>query len=128
MKISKKHISAASNVHNHRIVAADEDFESDEFDIVEQPEDGFNDTLDSMADTIEDIQDQVDDIEEDDIDIELENNINNHYIAECDRCHGIFISAVVESDQEVDHITGVCPLCEQESDQFLNWVVKAVER
>lgn len=128
MKISKKHISASSTLHNRRIVAADEDFESDDFDIVEEPEDGFNDTLDSMADTIEDIQDQVDDIEEDDIDIELENNINNHYIAECDRCHGIFISAVVESDQEVDHITGVCPLCEQESDQFLNWVVKAVER
>ncbi len=72
-----------------------------------------------MRDNIED------NMVEDDPDIEVDNNIENHYIAECDICHGIFISAVVESDQDVQSITGICPLCGKESDQNLNWVVKA---
>lgn len=59
--------------------------------------------------------------------IETDNNIAGHYIVECDRCHGVFISALVESDQVVDHISGICPLCEKESDQYIKWVVKPVE-
>lgn len=111
-----------------RIVAADEDETFDDFDMVNTDEDaGFDDTLDEMADNIEDIQDDLDEVQEDDPNIEADNNIDNHYIAECDKCHGIFISAMVESDQEVEKITGVCPLCEKESDQYLKWVVKPIE-
>lgn len=111
-----------------RIVAADED-EDDIFgpDIDElADDDDFNDTLDDVADTVEDIQDAVDEVDEDAVDIEMDNNIANHYIAECDKCHGIFISAMIESDQEVEKISGVCPLCEKETDQYLKWIIHEV--
>ena len=87
---------------------------------------GFEDTLDDVADTVDDIQDQLDDVEEEDVDIEMDNNITNHYVAECDRCHGVFISVVVESDQEIDKISGVCPLCDKETDQYLKWIIRDV--
>lgn len=90
-------------------------------------DDDVQDTLDDMQDSIEDIQDTVDEVTEDDVDIEVDNNIENHYIAECDSCHGIFISAVVESDQEVNSITGICPLCDKETEQFLKWIIKSVD-
>lgn len=105
---------------HQRIVAADEDDE--------MIADSFEDTLDDIADSVEDIQDQVDDIQEDDIHIELDNNIEDHYIAECERCQGIFISAVIESDQEIEKISGICPLCEKETDQYLRWVIKSVDK
>ena len=110
MKLSKngKGIQAAT-----RIVAAEE-----EYDITE--------TIDDISDSVDDIQDTIDDIEEDDVDIELDNNIANHFIAECDGCHGIFISALVESDQDVEKISGVCPLCDKETDQYIKWVVKSI--
>lgn len=112
-----------------RVVAADEDEEDNIFgpdmdELVD--DDDFNDTLDDVADTVEDIQDAVDDVDEDDVDIEMDNNIANHYIAECDKCHGIFISAMIESDQEVEKISGVCPLCETETDQYLKWIIHEV--
>lgn len=94
----------------------------DEYD---EPE-ALENTLDEMADNIEDIQDSVDDIQEDDISIDKDNNITDHYIAECDGCKGIFISAMIESDQQVECITGTCPLCNKETDQYLKWVVKKV--
>ena len=111
MKISKnrKPINSSS-----RIVGADEDG----YD--------FTETIDDLSDSVDDIQDTIDDIEEDDIDIEVDNNIANHYIAECDSCHGVFISALVESDQEVESISGVCPLCDKETTQYLKWLIKAV--
>lgn len=59
--------------------------------------------------------------------IETDNNISGHYIVECNRCQGIFISALTESDQTVEFISGVCPLCEKESDQYIKWVIKPVE-
>ena len=90
-------------------------------------DDTVQDTLDDMADSIEDIQDTVDEVTEDDVAIEIDNNIENHYIAECDSCKGIFISAVVQSDQEVNFITGICPLCDKETEQFLKWVIKSVD-
>lgn len=65
--------------------------------------------------------------QEDDPSIEMENNIENHYIAECESCGGIFISAILESDQEIDHVTGVCPLCEKETNQYLKWVIRPAE-
>lgn len=64
---------------------------------------------------------------EDSPSIETDNNIAGHYIAECNRCHGVFISALMESDQHVEFLSGVCPLCEKESDQYIKWVIKPVE-
>ena len=108
-----------------RIFAADEEDEEmfgpgmDEIN----DDDDFNDTLDDVADTVSDIQDVVEEVEEDDVDIEVDNNISNHYIAECDTCHGVFISAMIKSDQVVEKISGVCPLCEKETDQWLKWLI-----
>lgn len=101
-----------------RIVAADEELNTNDYDIGE--------TIDDLADDVEDIQDTIDDVQDDDVDIELDNNIANHYIAECDNCHGVFISALVESDQEVEKISGTCPLCDKETDQYLKWIIKDI--
>lgn len=106
--------------HTSRIVAAEDDFLDEDV--------GLSDTLDDLADNLEDVQEQVEDVDEDEIDIEMDNNIDSHYIAECDRCHGLFISAVVESDQEVKSVSGTCPLCGKETEQNLNWIIKAVDR
>ena len=115
MKISKNKESIKAS----RIMAADGDFMSnDGYDMQE--------SLDDIADTVEDIQDSVDDIQEDDVEIDIDNNIANHYIAECDTCKGVFISALVESDQEVEKISGVCPLCHKDTDQYLKWIAKDV--
>lgn len=92
-----------------------------------EDDESFDDTLDGIADDIEDLQDDIDEVEEDEISIDTDNNIDGHYIAECDRCHGIFISAVTQSDQTVESIKGVCPLCDKESEQFLKWVIQAVD-
>lgn len=130
----------ASNVNASRSVAAEASSilaaEEDELDYSEdvvdvdsdliEDDDGFNDQLDEIADDIDDLKDAVDEIQEDDVNIEIENNIDGHYIAECDRCGGIFISAVSETDQVVDLIHGICPLCDHETDQYLKWVVKSV--
>lgn len=123
------------HISKQRIYGADDDFETfddvEEFDDVPADdgyeEDDLNDTLDGIAEDVEDMQDTIDEVTEDDENIEVDNNIDGHYIAECNKCGGIFISAVIESDQQVEKITGTCPLCEKESDQFLKWVVKAVE-
>lgn len=114
-----KGVQAATRVSSRRIVAAEED-------LIEEP-DTFTDTLDELADNVEDVQDQVSEIEEDDVNIDVNNNIEGHYIAECDTCHGVFISAVIESDQEVEKISGICPLCNKETDQYLKWIVKPAD-
>lgn len=111
------------------VKAADEDiedFDSSDFDNIDDT-DGVIDALDELSDNVEELQDAVDDIEEDEVDIAMNNNIGDHFIAECDRCHGIFISAVVDSDQDIEYVTGVCPLCGKESDQYLKWLIKSVE-
>lgn len=131
----KHHPSTKINASTRSaIFAADEDdpgfgdFEDEpDFGMTGDSEDGFEDTLDDMADNIEDMQDDLDEVQEDDTSIEVENNIEGHYIAECDRCHGIFISAMVQSDQEVEKMSGICPLCQKESDQYFKWVVQAIE-
>lgn len=89
--------------------------------------DEFDDQLDDMAGSLEDMQDTLEEVTEDEPNIEVDNNISDHYIAECDRCHGVFISAMVESDQEVERITGICPLCGKESDQYLKWIIRDVD-
>ena len=132
------------NRHNtitasQRIVAADEDnpfegMQADKFGEEENLDTSFDsedgdvaDQLDDISDDVEDLQDALSDVHEDDTNIEIDNNISGHYIAECERCHGIFISAVTESDQAVKKITGICPLCDKETDQYLKWVVKDIE-
>jgi len=125
------------NNRSNRIYAADED---EGFDIPDEgggegfdeggdfgEDEGMDDTLEGIADDIEDMQDDLEEIQEDDVNIETENNIEDHYIAECDRCHGIFISAVTESDQVIESIKGRCPLCDKESEQFLKWVIKPID-
>ena len=124
MKISRRNGSDATR-RKQRIVAADEDeFMFD--DTADVAEEDISDSLDTMSDGLDDLMDAVDDIEEDDIDIEIDNNIANHFIAECDSCHGVFISALVETDQEVDMISGTCPLCGKDTDQYLKWIIKEV--
>lgn len=114
------------------VMAAGEDDFDDEldmsgFDDTEDVDGGVEDTVDDVADTVDDIQDSIDEIQQDDTSIEMDNNIGNHYIAECDNCHGVFISATIESDQVVEKVTGVCPLCGKESEQYLKWVIRDVE-
>lgn len=139
LKEAIKKVSESTNVNKEsvtaaKITAADDDFESDDFDesFDDVPEDegdeSLADSIDNISDKVDDMQDTIDDADvEDDIDIDIENNIDNHYIAECERCHGIFISSVVESDQQLDKIHGTCPLCDRETDQYLKWTVKKAE-
>lgn len=117
--IVKRPSSKSSIKASQYIKSADEDLMSDDVD-------GLIDDIDDVSDSIDDIQDAVDEIDEDEIDIAVNNNISSHYIAECDNCQGIFISALIQSDQEVDSITGICPLCNEESTQFLKWIIKDV--
>lgn len=124
--IKENKIQSATVLHTQKISAADEDVDFD--DIVEDDDDGVSDAIDDVSDQIDDLQDQVDEIDEDNIDIEVENNISDHYIAECDACHGVFISAMIESDENVEFISGTCPLCGKESDQFLKWIVRTVDK
>ena len=121
MKITKRSITAASRY----VKAAEEDEEFNDMDF--EDADGVMDALDSVADDVEDIQDSIDDMEDDSVDIALNNNIANHYIAECDKCQGIFISAVIESDQEIDDVSGICPMCGKETDQYLKWVIRELD-
>jgi len=111
------------------VKAAVGDEENDDFDMdrdfdMDDDEDGIMDAIDDVADNVEELQDTIDDMEEDDVEIAMNNNIADHFIAECSRCNGIFISAVVDSDQEIDHVTGICPLCGRETDQYLKWIIK----
>lgn len=89
-------------------------------------DDSLDDQIDDLSDTVEDLQDTLDDVDEDDIGIEVDNNIAGHFIAECERCKGIFISAVVESDQEVTSVNGICPVCGKETEQILKWIIREI--
>lgn len=114
------------------IFAAEDDFEgAPMFDDEAFGIDGEEDDADLGSDGDEDLdtaeEEEEMDIDQDDVNIEIDNNIENHYIAECERCHGIFISAVVLSDQHVDSISGICPLCGKDTDQSLKWVIKPIE-
>lgn len=125
-KPSKKVFANKEIENKKRVLAADEEFDDfDEFDMDDSEDaDGLMDSVDDVADQVEEIQDTIEDESEDAASIEVNNNISDHYIAECEKCHGVFISAVIESEQEIDHVTGVCPLCNKESDQYLKWVIK----
>lgn len=113
-----------SKTTKKRILAAEDDMNQD--DLLDS-DDSFEETLDDMSDQLEDMQDSIDEIQEDDIDIEVDNNIEGHYIAECESCQGLFISPVVESDQDIEKVSGVCPICNKETDQYLKWVIKKAD-
>lgn len=99
--------------------------DDDLFDSVEEEE--LDDTVDNLADNVDDMQEAMEDVDEDDVNIEIDNNIANHYIAECDKCQAVFVSAMVETDPPPEKISGICPVCDKESDQYLKWIVKDVE-
>lgn len=106
---------------------AEDNFDMDDVDIEDISDDDTSDKIDDLADDIDELSDAVDDVEQDDVDIAVLNNIEDHYIAECESCQGVFISAVIHyQDQAVDKITGKCPLCGKDTDQYLKWVIKAV--
>ena len=133
-----RHIVVKSNSRHRRIVAAEED-ERELRDRDRGPSlgrvddeivddvDGFRDDIDDMQDAVDDLQDTVDDFQEDVESIEINNNITDHFIAECSLCHKVFISPIKESDQEIESIEGECPLCKAKSEQYLKWVIKEVE-
>ena len=113
------------------IKAAEEDemddpmFDDMEFD--DEEEDMSRDHSDEETEEEPEDEDEIEvDVEEDDIDIDMENNITDHYIAECERCHGVFITALSQTDQKVELISGVCPLCDHETDQYLKWIIREV--
>lgn len=110
-----------------KIVAADDILAAD-FDDEEVDEEALGETIDDIADSVEDVQDELDDVEEDSVEIELDNNIDGHYIAECSSCHQVFISPVLESDVDIETLSGVCPLCGKHSDQELKWVIRSREK
>jgi len=126
VKKKRKKISANSIDRSKKIYvkAAEDDF--DDFDD-DNEVGGIMDAIDDVADNVEDLQDSIDEVKEDEVEIAMNNNIADHYIAECDACNGIFISAVVESDQDIDHVSGVCPICGKDTDQYLKWIIKSVE-
>ena len=118
VNVEKKKITAADNVFDDLGDAPG--YEED----VTLEEDAISDQLDAIEDNLEDVQDVVEDVEEDDVRIDVDNNIVNHLIAECENCKGVFISAMIATDQEVDSISGVCPLCGKDTTQQLKWIIK----
>lgn len=128
VEMLKRRLNKSKSVKSARIVAAEEDVVDDEFvdDVIDDAS-GLDDRLDDIQDTVENMQDDIDDIQEDDTLLEVDNNIADHYICECERCHGIFISALIESEQQVDHVSGICPLCDEETDQYIKWIIRDVK-
>lgn len=127
--VSKDDIKLSTSIEGKQsVTAADDEIDiEDEFDSDVEDSD-FSSDIDDLSDQVDDIQENLDDIVEDNPSIEIDNNISNHYIAECEECHSIFISALVESDQKVDRISGTCPLCEKDCDSVIKWVVKDVNK
>ena len=80
--------------------------------------------MDGAENAAEVAEDMGEDGQQDGSTIEIDNNITNHLIAECQNCHGIFISAMIASDQPVESINGVCPLCNKDTEQSLLWIIK----
>lgn len=115
-------IHAKTDLSNkRRIYAADENIFADE------PEFTGPD-LENESDTVEEEvvgEDELgEDGQQDGTTIEIENNIFNHLIAECLNCHEIFISAMIGSDQPVESINGVCPICNKETEQVFIGIIK----
>lgn len=128
----KKWIRTPIKASTAIMAADDDDFFNDGGDMPgsfggnESSDDAVGDEIDDLADSVDDLKDSIDEVKQDQTELEIDNNIANHYICECDQCHNIFISAIIESDQEIDHITGVCPVCEKESEQRIKWVIRSI--
>ena len=122
-------IKGSATARKSRVYAAgeDDDFSFDDMNEQYDEEESLSDAVDDVADNLEDIQDAFEDVTEDSTDISVDNNIADHYIAECSACKNVFISAVLQSDQDIDYVSGVCPICGKESDQYLRWVIKTVD-
>lgn len=103
--------------------------EEDEAFMMEDP-DAMKDAVEDMSDTLDDVQDALENVDEgpQDAILDMENNISDHYIAECDRCHEVFISAVVESETPMDSVEGECPCCHEHTTQRLKWIVRNVNK
>lgn len=112
-----KIVHAKTSLKGRRVFAAENVFE-DMGGFADGPELNGEENTDEVA------TDLGEDGEQDGSEIEVDNNIANHLIAECQNCHGIFISAMIASDQAVESINGVCPLCNKNTEQFLKWIVK----
>ena len=110
MKITKRPILAADDFDDEDIFNTEDESNNEEF--VEEEE------ID------EDAEPKEANIQEDDPDIDVDNNIQNHVIAECDNCKGIFISAMIASEQDIESINGICPLCNKDTTQTLKWIIK----
>ena len=80
--------------------------------------------LDGEENTEEVSENMGEDGQQDGSTIDVDNNITNHLVAECQNCHGIFVSAMLASDQIIESINGVCPLCSKDTEQFLKWIIK----
>lgn len=96
-------------------------------EVSDDEEKDLDDSLDNISDKLDEINDSLDQYKQDDPNIDVDNNIGDHYIAECEHCHGIFITAVTESDHQIEKVTGKCPLCDTDCDQYLKWVIKDVD-
>jgi len=115
MKITKRSIMAADEFGEDEDLFGDMTADVDEVGDVEDAAE--EDILDD-----EDVEEA--DIQEDDPEIDVDNNIVNHLIAECENCKGIFISAMIDSEQDVQSINGICPLCNKDTTQTLKWIIK----
>lgn len=124
MRISKKTPIMAADEFDRDFMDFDADTSGESASENDTDDDSLDNQIDDLSDTVDDLQDTLDDVDEDDVGIEIDNNITGHFIAECERCKGIFISAVVESDQEVNSVNGICPICGKETEQVLKWIVK----
>lgn len=126
-----KSITGSTSSRGCKIYAAEGDDEFDDADMVDLDDEDFDEEESEARkdfENDEDFEDELEDeVELDETNLPTDNNIENHYIVECDNCHGIFISALVESDQLVRNIRGICPLCDKESDQYINWIVRKVD-
>lgn len=123
-------VRSSVDMKKQKITAADNVFDTlgeapgYEEDVVAEDEDALGDQLDNIEDNLEDVQDAVEDVQEDDVRIDVDNNIVDHLVAECENCKQVFISAMIASDQDVESISGVCPLCGKDTTQQLKWIIK----
>lgn len=115
-------------IASFRPVTAADAFDDEEDNIMLDNTEGLQDAVEDVSDTLDDIQDAVDEVDEGPHDtiMDVHNNIENHYIAECERCHEVFISAVEESDSEISSIEGECPCCHEQTKQDLKWIIRDI--
>ena len=128
--MSKMRIRASKSVNrttSKRKVYSAEDYDLDDYELDDYMDStDVSEEINKLQDSVENLQDSVDQIEEDEVDIDIDNNIADHLVAECEKCKGVFISAMIESDQQISKISGICPLCNEETDQYTKWVIKEV--